>query len=136
MDLIIGLLRLLLIFIVIIILDYIWLGIITKRFIIQEFGTLIKVNNGSIEIKLLAGLLAWFMLALGVFMFAVIPSESLLQATILGALFGFISYSIFDLTNLTFIADYPIKFAIIDIVWGTTLCSLAAIAGFYTMILF
>jgi uncharacterized membrane protein len=109
-------------FVVIIILDYLWLGIISKKFIIDQFGSLVKVKNGSIQINLIVGLITWFIIALGVFIFAVNPSEGLKQTLLLGAIFGFISYAIYDLTNLTFIVNYPIKFVFVDIAWGTVLC--------------
>lgn len=123
-------------FIAIIIMDYIWLGIITKKFIIEQFGSLIKVKDGSIQIKLLVGLITWFVIALGVYIFAVNPSNSLTQTLILGATFGFISYAIYDLTNLTFIVNYPLKFVFVDIAWGTIICSTAAVVGYYIKGLF
>ena len=115
----------------IIILDYLWLGIITKKFIIDQFGSLVAVKDGSIQIKLAVGLLTWFIIALGVFIFAVYPSQTLQQTLILGATFGFISYAIYDLTNLTFIVDYPVKFVFVDIAWGTFLCGAMSAVGYF-----
>lgn len=123
-------------FTLIIILDYIWLGIITKKFIISQFGSLVTVKNGSIQVNLLVGLLAWFVIALGCFIFAVHPSTSLGNAMILGAVFGFISYAIFDLTSLTFITNYPVKFVFVDIAWGTFLCFALSTVGYYVKMLF
>lgn len=120
----------------IIILDYIWLGIITKKFIISEFGSLINVKNGNIQIKLLVGLVAWFVIALGAYVFAVYPSSTLGKTLILGATFGFISYAIYDLTNLTFIKNYPVKFVFVDIAWGTFLNASIAGIGFLVRRLF
>ena len=136
MKFIAGLVTILAMFVVIIILDYVWLGLITKKFIIEQFGSLVKVENGSIQIKLLVGVITWFIIALGVFIFAVNPSNSLTQTLMLGATFGFVCYSIYDLTNLTFIVNYPIKFVFVDIVWGTFICSAAAIVGYYIKGLF
>ncbi len=130
MEILNTLLTVLSIFILIIIMDYIWLGIITKNFIISEFGSLVKVVNNSIQIKLGIGLLAWLIIAIGCYIFAVHPSTSLTQAIILGATFGFISYAIYDLTNLTFIVNYSLKFTIVDIAWGTVLCSTISAFGF------
>ncbi|MGB3209406.1 MAG: DUF2177 family protein [Desulforhopalus sp.] len=119
------------IYVSIIVLDYVWLGIITKKFIISEFGSLVRVVDGSIKINLTAGLLAWFFIALGCFIFAVNPSGSLGKTLFMGAVFGCISYSIYDLTNLTFIADYPLKFIYVDIAWGTFLCCVISGVGFF-----
>jgi hypothetical protein len=41
-------------FLTLLILDYLWLGIVTKDFIIREFGSLVAVENGSIKINLTA----------------------------------------------------------------------------------
>jgi uncharacterized membrane protein len=122
--------------VVIILLDYIWLGIITKKFLIEQFGSLIKVKNGSIQIKLLAGILTWLVIAIGVFIFAVNPSQSLAQALLLGATFGFITYTIYDLTNLTFIVNYPLKFIFVDIAWGTVLSTILSLVGYFVKGLF
>jgi uncharacterized membrane protein len=117
-------------FISLLILDYIWLGIITKKFIINQFGSLVKVESGSIKINMVAGILAWLAIAIGCYIFAVYPSNSLKSALVLGALFGFISYSIYDLTNLAFIVKYPLKFVFVDIAWGTVLCSVVSVVGY------
>lgn len=123
-------------FITIIILDYIWLGIITKKFIISEFGSLISVKNGSIEIKLLVGVITWLIIALGAYIFAVYPSTSFTNTLVLGAAFGFISYAIYDLTNLTFITNYPVRFTLVDIAWGTFLNASISVVGFLVRRLF
>lgn len=123
-------------YLTLIILDYIWLGIITKKFIIDQFGPLISVKEGSIQTNILVGLLAWLAIAGGAYIFAVAPSASVRQAALLGAVFGFISYAIYDLTNLTFITNYPVKFVFVDIAWGTFLCSAISSVGFFVRRLF
>ncbi|MGW8195705.1 MAG: DUF2177 family protein [Desulforhopalus sp.] len=111
--------------------DYIWLGIVCRKFIISEFGSLVNVVDGSIRINLTAGLLAWFFIALGCFIFAVNPAESLSGALLSGAVFGCLVYAIYDLTNLTFIVGYPLKFIFVDIAWGTVLCGIISGIGFF-----
>jgi uncharacterized membrane protein len=123
-------------FISIIIFDFLWLGVITKKFIINQFGSLVKVQNGSIQINLWVGIIAWFIIALGCFIFAVYPSNTLIKTLILGATFGFISYAIYDLTNLAFITKYPVKFIFVDIAWGTFLCAIISSIGFFVKNLF
>lgn len=120
----------------IMILDYIWLGIITKNFIISQFGSLVKVVNGSIDVKLIYGIIAWTAIALGAMIFAVLPNETIPKAALMGALFGLISYTIYDFTNLTFIQGYSIKFAIVDVMWGTFLCGTISAIGKFIQTLF
>jgi uncharacterized membrane protein len=45
-----------------------------------------------------------------------------------GALMGFLMYAMYDLTNLTFLKDYPMSFVAIDIMWGTFLCAIITLA--------
>lgn len=123
-------------YIAIIVLDYIWLGIITKKFIINQFGSLISVKGGSVQTNIPAGLLTWFVIAAGAYIFAVAPSSTTGNAVLLGAVFGFICYAIYDLTNLTFITNYPVKFVFVDIAWGTFLCSAISSVGFFVRSLF
>jgi uncharacterized membrane protein len=111
-------------------LDYIWLGIITKNFTIQEFGSLITVTNGSIELNLVAGVLAWILIVIGCYVFAVRPSSDWKQAAKKGALVGLVIYGVYDLTNLAFINNYSLTFTIVDIAWGTILCSSISTLGF------
>ena len=117
-------------FLTVIILDYIWLGIITKKFLIKQFGSLIKVEKGSIKVNLLAGIITWFIIAIGSFIFVVSNSSNFLNTIFYGAIFGFVVYSIYDLTNLSFLKGYPLRFTFLDILWGTFLCSVISIVGF------
>lgn len=108
----------------IMILDYIWLGIITKNFIIQEFKNLIVIENGSIKINLLAGIIAWSVITLLVLIFVVFRFEWYRDIILYSALMWFLSYAMYDLTNLTFITNYSLKFTLVDIAWGTFLCTM------------
>ena len=65
----------------------------------------------------------------GIILFAVKPAlaeQSLARAAVWGALFGFFTYATYDLTNLATLRDWPLKVVVVDIAWGTLLCSLVA----------
>lgn len=114
--------------------DYIWLGNVAKNFTIREFGPLISVTNGSIDIRLGVGLLAWAVIAALVYV-SVIHSglaNSYGSALGYGAIIGFLSYAMYDLTNLTFLKWYSVMFTIVDISWGTFLCGMIALSMFVT----
>jgi uncharacterized membrane protein len=56
--------------------------------------------------------------------FAILPAlqtSSLNDAMLYGALYGFITYATYDLTNLATLEKWPVKVTIIDIIWGTFL---------------
>ena len=120
-------------FLTILILDYIWLGTVTKDFIVREFGSLINVTNGKIDIKLLAGLLAWLSIAVMVVTFVTLRFQTYPQVILFGALMGFLMYAMYDLTNLTFLTSYSLKFTLVDIVWGTFACSMVALSSYWIL---
>lgn len=65
----------------------------------------------------------------GILLFAVRPAlaaQALSQAALWGALFGFFTYATYDLTNLATLRDWPITVVVVDIAWGTLLCTLVA----------
>jgi uncharacterized membrane protein len=117
-------------FLTIIVLDYIWLGIVTKQFLIKQFGSLVTVVKGNLKINLGVGIATWLLIAIGAYLFVVRHAQSFLDASLFGALFGLVLYGVYDLTNLTFITKYPKKFAIVDIVWGTFVCASICGIGF------
>ncbi|MEF2175630.1 MAG: DUF2177 family protein, partial [Candidatus Absconditabacteria bacterium] len=109
-----------------------YLGFATKDFIIKEFGSLITVaENGSIKINLLAGIIAWIAISAMVVTFVTFKYDNYTEIIFYGALLGFLSYTMYDFTNLTFINNYSLKFAIADVLWGSFVCSMIALNSFY-----
>lgn len=110
--------------------DLIWLGVVAKNFYQNNLAHLL-----SPEVNWPAALLFYFMYIAGIILFAVKPgldAGSLAKAAIWGALFGFFTYATYDLTNLATLRDWPIKVVIVDIAWGTILCTLVA-SGSYLL---
>ena len=48
-----------------------------------------------------------------------------------GAIFGFIAYATYDLTNLATVKDWPLKLTIVDLVWGSALSAGVGIISYY-----
>lgn len=47
------------------------------------------------------------------------------------ALFGLLAYATYDLTNLATIEGWAWQVSAIDLVWGTTVTSIASVAGYF-----
>lgn len=119
-------------FLTLLILDYLWLWYITKDFIIREFGNLVTVEDSwSIKVNLTAWLIAWFIISSMVVTFVTLKYDNIWEIVLYWALLWFFSYAMYDLTNLTFINNYSLKFTLVDIAWGTFACSIVAINSFY-----
>lgn len=112
----------------------IWLGYVMKNFTIREFGDLVVVKDGSIDLKLGVGLLAWAVIVMLVLVFVTKSgyAQSVPTALLWGAVMGALSYAMYDLTNLTFLKNYSLAFTLVDIAWGTFLLAMVSL----TMYLF
>lgn len=90
-----------------------------------------KINNGSqkhIKYRILPAALAWFMLALGINYFAVLSTDSVMNAGLAGMVYGLTVYSVYNSTNFSTINNFNnIKTVAIDITWGTVLCTFASV---------
>lgn len=72
----------------------------------------------------------------GVVFFVINPAmekDSWTYALFVGMFFGFIIYATYDLTNLATIKDWPLKFIIIDLIWGTSLGGEVSIITFFIL---
>lgn len=119
-------------FLTLLILDYLWLWYVTKDFIVREFGNLVSIDDSwSIKINLTSWLLAWFIISAMIVTFVTLKYNNIWDILFYWALLGFFSYAMYDLTNLTFINNYSLKFTLVDIAWWTFACSLVAMNSFY-----
>jgi len=112
--------------------DFVWLGFIAKSFYRDSIGHLMADPP-----NLIAGGIFYLLYPIGVLLFAVAPITSSTAAglmpwskTILaGALFGFFCYATYDLTNLATLRGWPLRVVLVDIAFGTALTAAAAAAG-------
>jgi uncharacterized membrane protein len=108
--------------------DLVWLGLVARNMYSRHIGHLM-----SSRVNWIAAVVFYLAFIVGILVFAVYPSvdeDSILQAVILGALFGFFTYSTYDLTNLATLKDWPLSITIVDIAWGVVLTSVVSAAGF------
>ncbi len=110
--------------------DAIFLGRVMHQFIIDKFWPLVESTNGSINMRLWVGLVAWSVIVLMIYVFVNKGWYATSYGNIIygGAIMWFLMYSMYEFTNLTFLKDYPVSFVIADIAWGTFLCSAVAVA--------
>jgi len=108
--------------------DMLWIGVLAKDFYRNNLGHLFREN-----INWIAALIFYFLYIIGILIFATLPAlekQSIGRAVLLGALFGFFAYATYDLTNLATLKDWPLKVAVVDMIWGMVLTGSVA-AGSY-----
>lgn len=104
--------------------DVLWLGLVAKNFYRSQIGFLMKS-----EINWTAAIIFYLLFVIGLVVFIIIPSiekSSWTHALLFGALFGFITYATYDLTNLATIKDWPFLVTIVDLGWGAILAGLVS----------
>lgn len=119
----------LLTFLVFLIVDMLWLGVIAKGIYQKYLGGFLSDN-----VNWTAAFIFYFIFVLGISIFAIYPSvnkNSVNNAILMGALFGFFTYATYDLTNLATLKGWPLSIVFIDIIWGSFLSAFVSFSGFY-----
>jgi uncharacterized membrane protein len=106
------------------IVDMLWLGLVSKSFYQKHIGFLMKS-----DVNWHAAMVFYLLFIGGLVTFVVVPAvekQSSLNALLFGALFGLVTYATYDLTNLATLKHWPSLVTIIDLAWGTTLSALVS----------
>jgi len=103
-------------FAIFIVIDLLWLTLIARKIYKKYLGYIMakKVRIGP-------ALIFYVIFIAGLTFFAIYPATIWYEALLYGALFGFIAYATYDLTNLSTLEGWPITITIIDLIWGTSL---------------
>ena len=112
---------------VMMLLDFIWLGYVAKPLYQQGMGHLMA-EQPNIPVALLF----YAIYATGLMLFAVLPHEAAegwRKTLTAAALFGFFAYATYDLSNLATLKDWPASLTVLDIAWGSLVSLLSAAAG-------
>jgi uncharacterized membrane protein len=113
---------------VFLIIDLFWLGLIARSFYQKQLALFFKG-----PVNWTAAFIFYFLFVAGILIFVVIPSlnkGSIVNAVVLGMLFGLFTYAAYDLTNLATLKDWPTVVVIVDMIWGMVLTGSVSISGF------
>ena len=101
--------------------DFVWLGLVAKKFYDRQFANFNRTLNWP------AAILVYLLIPLGLILL-VFPRAGTdkVAALVWGAVFGLVVYGVYDLTNLATLKDWTLTMAVVDILWGMTLCGFSA----------
>ncbi len=85
------------------------------------------------DFKLWPAVVVYVLLALGTILFVFPKITSLGTAALYGAFLGLIVYGVYDMTNLAIITGWPLKFALVDMAWGTVSGGLIAMIAYWVL---
>ena len=110
--------------VVFLILDAIWLGVISRNLYQREIGELLlpKPNFSAAAIF-------YVIYIAGLVYFCVVPGvsgQSAMRGLINGAVFGIVAYATYDLTNLATLKGWSMTLVFIDVAWGAAASAVAS----------
>ena len=111
------------------VIDSVWLGVVANKFYKGQIGSLL-LDKPNVP----AAIAFYFIYVFGIVTFVLRPAleaNSVSIAALYGALFGFVAYATYDLTNLSTLKGFTTKLAVIDLVWGTVLTAVVATSAFW-----
>lgn len=107
--------------------DFIWLSSMANVLYRPTLGDMLAPAFRPVP-----AILFYLIYALGLTFFAVRPSmqsSDLLIALFYGAMFGFVAYATYDLTNQATLKNWSTALTIADLAWGSALSATAAATG-------
>ena len=110
---------------VFVVIDMFWLVLIARKFYNKHLGFLMRP-----DVNWYAAIIFYLLFIAGLIVFVISPAiekKSVIHAILFGALFGLITYSTYDLTNLATLKDWPVIVTVVDLIWGMVLS--AAVSG-------
>ena len=105
-------------------LDYLFLGVLAKGFFVAEVGDMLA------EVKPVPALLFYLVYVVGVLIFVSGGQAANWPSTLsYGALFGLFCYATFDLTCLALLKHWSWAVAALDVTWGAVVTAVSSSAG-------
>jgi uncharacterized membrane protein len=105
------------------VLDFLFLGVLAKRFFVSEVGDMLA------EVKPVPAFLFYLLYVVGVLIFVSRSERSFRSTLLYGALFGLFCYATFDLTALALLKHWSWAVAAVDVSWGAVVTAISATAG-------
>ncbi len=119
------------VFVVFVAIDALWLGIIARKLYKDKLGHLM-----ADKVNWVAAIVFYLIFIVGIIYFVINPAiieGSAAKALFSGLLYGFVTYSTYDLTNLATLKDWPLSIVFIDIAWGASLGGITSIISFFIL---
>ena len=99
-----------------------------KEFYREQIGFLMAT-----DINWPAAIIFYLLFIAGLILFVISPAvekRMWLDALLMGALFGLITYATYDLTNLATVKNWPVLVTIVDLAWGATLSASVSLTSY------
>lgn len=111
-------------FVVLLPLDFLFLGVIAKNLFSQQVGDMLG------EVRLTPAVLFYLLYIVGILVFVTGPQGATWTSALLyGALFGLFCYATFELTSMALLKHWSWVVVLVDISWGMFVTAVSAALG-------
>jgi uncharacterized membrane protein len=110
----------------------VWLGVVAKDFYAKHLGYLMAP-----KVNWIAAFAFYMLFILGLLVFVIQPAlveQNLVKLLVTAALFGLVTYSTYDLTNLATVKDWPILITAVDLAWGMSLSTIVSTLSYFILL--
>lgn len=103
-----------------------------NKFFKNNMGHLARMKDGEVNIYYPSGLCVYLLMSILITVFVVNSPQvkTYLDALFYGALLGLGLFVTYDLTNHAILDKYSVDFAVVDILWGTFMCTCVSYISF------
>jgi len=108
--------------------DLLWLSLVMSKLFKSQMPQLILEQP-----KLAPAAVFYLLYPIGIAAFGVLPANDWMRAVAMSALFGFLAYVTYELTNLATLRGWSAQIALMDIAWGAALSAVAGAAGYFAV---
>lgn len=105
-------------------LDMLFIGKIAKPIFSADIGPMLSPNPNMV-----AAVIFYLLYAVGILVFASATAASWKTALVYSALFGFMAYMTFELTNRVILTGWTWRLVALDLAWGTVVSAIAGTVG-------
>lgn len=109
---------------VIVPIDFLFLGLVAKGFFTSQVGDML----GTVRVA--PAILFYLLYAAGILIFvSAAPAANWRSTLLYGALFGFFCYATFELTSLSLLKHWTWPVVLVDVAWGTFVTAVSSTLG-------
>ena len=108
--------------------DAVWLSVVASKFYKSQIGSLLLEKP-----NMTAAVIFYIIYVVGIVAFVLSPAlekGSWQYALGYGALFGFVAYATYDLTNLSTLKGFTTKLVVVDMLWGVCLTAAVSVISY------
>jgi len=115
--------------------DVLWIGVIAKNILVSLIKPYLSFDaSGNMITRMPYAIACWLLVVAGVYLFVIqsmSKDASLMDTFTKAALFGAVTYGVYDLTNAALQIEWPALMIALDVGWGMFLCGICALLWRY-----